>query len=662
MLAMTAPHDNANVANDSPSAVTALQAETSTAFGTSNRSIRDKEGSIADRLRAQKDSVTKFIFDAATKLPLAQPLPNQTRDSLNTLFGSSLEGRDHTVCVRVRPLLKHEEDAGSYSVVTATNPTLLVHSVDFRWNGRSNIRTNAYDADVVFGPEDSTEAVYNAIARPLIPLALSNGLGTLLAYGQTGSGKTFTMTGIQERLAQDIFMLAEQHRQTREPEWDGVTGGSGFEFTLSFVELMGKQAFDLLCDKKPVSILEDVFGAVHLSNAAEEPVTTPARFLELVERGASLRRTEATAKNATSSRSHAVCCLRVKNTLLPEAEDGMLYLVDLAGSESNSDSSDHSRERIAETKEINKSLGTLKECFRNRALIDSADSQHVHIPFRASRLTLLLKEAFDPASTRQARTTVIANLAPGIIDAPQTLNTMRYISPLRLPVRSTSLTITDPLNPAGWSNSQLREWVRVNYPGGKVDPAVLCPTESGKQVCRLPMGTFISRCLLSGEGVTEKGAKLLYEKMWELLIAARLRARRHQPVAGAKRSLHGGSDAATAAVKPKLKKQDKTAAAANAVTTPDLKPGTFIALKSEGVWDNNKRVPAIALLLEPHTGGAWTVADLVNVEGDQGGYELLIASKWVAPQAIIEGPVEMEYVRTSRTYRISQNVPPLDTT
>ncbi|KAJ3164058.1 hypothetical protein HDU88_005712 [Geranomyces variabilis] len=598
MLATAAPYDNTNV-------------------------HPHKEGSIADRLRAQKDSVTKFVFDAASKLLLARPLPNQTRDSLNTLFGSSLEGRDHTVCVRVRPLLKHkEEDAGSYSVVTTANPTLLVHSVDFRWNGHSNIRTNTYDADMVFGPEDSTEAVYNVIARPLIPLALSNGLGTLLAYGQTGSGKTFTTTGIQERVAQDIFTLAEQHRQTREPTWDGTV----FKFRNGPRNGFLRKAW----------------------------FSRRYRTLSSYERGASLRRTEATVKNATSSRSHAVCCLRVKNTLLPEAEDGMLYLVDLAGSESNSDSSNHSRERIAETKEINKSLGTLKECFRNRALIDSADSQHVHIPFRSLRLTLLLKEAFDPASTRLACTTVIANLAPGITDAPQTLSTMRYISPLRLPVRSTALTITDPSNPAGWSNSQLREWVRANYPGGKVDPAVLCPTESGKQMCRLPIGTFIARCLLSGEDVTEKGAKLLFEKMWELLITARLRARRKQPVAGAKKSLHGEAGASSAAaVKSKSKKNDNTFAAANAVTIPDLKPGTFIALNPDGVWDKHKRVPAVALLLEPHAGGAWTVADLVDVEGDQGGYELLIAIKWVAPQTIIKGPVEMEYLRTSRTYRIT---------
>ncbi|KAJ3171837.1 hypothetical protein HDU87_008225 [Geranomyces variabilis] len=655
----SALHDNTKVVNDDgPIAVTPLQTNASTAFGTSNSSIRDKEGSIANRLRAQKDLVTKFIFDAATKLPPAQPLPtNQTRASLNSLFGSALEGRDHTVCVRVRPLLKHEQDdAGCYSVVTANNPAVHVHSVDFRWNGRSNIRTNKYDADVVFGPDDSTDAVYNAIALPLIPLVLSNGMGTLLAYGQTGSGKTYTMTGIQERVAQDIFALAEQHRQTREPGWDGVTGGSGFEFTLSFVELMGKQAFDLLSDKKPVSILEDVFGAVHLSGAAEEPVTTPARFLELVERGASLRRTEATAKNATSSRSHAVCCIRVKNTLLPEAEDGILYLVDLAGSESNSDSSDHSRERIAETKEINKSLGTLKDCFRNRALIDSTDS-HVHIPFRSSRLTLLLKEAFDPASARQARTTVIANLAPGITDVPQTLNTMRYIAPLRVPVRSTSPpAISDPSNPAVWTNAQLRTWVRANYPGSKIDPAVLCPTESGKQMCRLPMGEFIARCVLC-DGVSEMSARLLYEKMWKLLITARLRARKRPGEAAAVKS----KPVAKAKLKP-----DSTSAAAAAdddddavTTTADLKPGTFIALnpEHEGMRDKLNTVPVVALLLAPHASGAWTVADMANLEeekeGDEAGrYELLIESKRVVPKAMIKGRVEVEYVRTSRTYRL----------
>jgi kinesin family protein 2/24 len=53
---------------------------------------------------------------------------------------------------------------------------------------------------------------------------------------------------------------------------------------------------------------------------------------------------------------------------LPEAEEGILYLLDLAGSESAADTRYHDKERIQESVEINKSLATLKDCIRNRAM------------------------------------------------------------------------------------------------------------------------------------------------------------------------------------------------------------------------------------------------------------------------------------------------------
>jgi hypothetical protein len=41
------------------------------------------------------------------------------------------------------------------------------------------------------------DAVFDAVARPIIDGALEGFNGTVFAYGQTGSGKTFTMTGGQ---------------------------------------------------------------------------------------------------------------------------------------------------------------------------------------------------------------------------------------------------------------------------------------------------------------------------------------------------------------------------------------------------------------------------------------------------------------------------------
>lgn len=53
-----------------------------------------------------------------------------------------------------------------------------------------------------------TENLYQDVAH-LVPWVWAGGIGTLFAYGQTGSGKTFTVTGITNLLARDMFAMAE---------------------------------------------------------------------------------------------------------------------------------------------------------------------------------------------------------------------------------------------------------------------------------------------------------------------------------------------------------------------------------------------------------------------------------------------------------------------
>ena len=118
--------------------------------------------------------------------------------------------------------------------------------------------------------------------------------------------------------------------------------------------------------------------------------------------------------------------LRMENTLVRSAEDGFLYLIDLAGSENAGDSQFHDKSRLQETRAINTSLMCLKDCIRNRCQASLDPSQHVHIPYRQSKLSLLLKDAFELESFRKSRTVVIANVAPSLIDLAQTLNTLRY--------------------------------------------------------------------------------------------------------------------------------------------------------------------------------------------------------------------------------------------
>ena len=105
------------------------------------------------------------------------------------------------------------------------------------------------------------------------------------------------------------------------------------------------------------------------------------------------------------------------------AEDGFLFLVDLAGSENAAQFDD--RSRMQDTKDINKSLMCLQDCIRNRARASADPGTFVHIPYRQSKLSLLLKDAFELESYKPSRTVVIANIAPTIADLPMTLNTLR---------------------------------------------------------------------------------------------------------------------------------------------------------------------------------------------------------------------------------------------
>ena len=172
-------------------------------------------------------------------------------------------------------------------------------------------------------------------------------------------------------------------------------------------------------------MLEDKFGKVNLVGLQEVEVDTKEQFMELCKRAADsryfsllnfhsiypLRSTSTTLKNDESSRSHAIVRVRIENTEVKSAEDGQLLVIDLAGAENAADSQFHDKSRIKETKAINSSLMTLKECIKNRAKSVQDPSTFVHIPFRQAKLMLVMKDAFELESHKLSRwkTTSVTN-------------------------------------------------------------------------------------------------------------------------------------------------------------------------------------------------------------------------------------------------------------
>lgn len=215
-----------------------------------------------------------------------------------------------------------------------------------------------------------------------------------------------------------------------------------------------------------MSILEDSFGVTQIAGAADHEVSTADELLACIESAASYRRTEATIKNDTSSRSHAICRIRIQNPNAPADEDGMLYMVDLAGSEAARDRVNHDAERMREARQINTSLSVLKDCIRGRAEADMAaatgSKKKPYVPFRQSSLTKVLKHVFDPAGTRSCRTIIIACVNPSLLDIVASRNTLRYAEMLRVLMPKASTIRYDPKSPMTWTNEQLRKWIEEN--------------------------------------------------------------------------------------------------------------------------------------------------------------------------------------------------------
>eukprot|EP00612_Vaucheria_litorea_P000980 CAMPEP_0171460904 /NCGR_PEP_ID=MMETSP0945-20130129/5584_1 /TAXON_ID=109269 /ORGANISM="Vaucheria litorea, Strain CCMP2940" /LENGTH=599 /DNA_ID=CAMNT_0011987181 /DNA_START=196 /DNA_END=1995 /DNA_ORIENTATION=- len=314
-----------------------------------------------------------------------------------------------TICiaVRKRPISEKERGNKDHDSVSVFNPKVTAHMCKTRVDGLSKYLDNGeFQFDHTFNDMDTTEDIYLSTCRNLIPFVMEGGRATVFAYGQTGSGKTYTMVGIQQLSIIDMFELLE-----RSPYYS-----SSLEVCVSFYEIYGGKCQDLLNSRERLVVREDGRKEVHIVGLKEVSAQSSHQVQLLIDKGNRNRTTHSTEANSVSSRSHAICqiILRNRNT---NVVHGKLSLIDLAGSERGSETKSSDPQRRLEGAEINKSLLALKECIRS---IDSGDP---HVPYRASKLTLVLKDSFTRPETR---TVMIATVSPGASHADHTINTLRY--------------------------------------------------------------------------------------------------------------------------------------------------------------------------------------------------------------------------------------------
>ena len=177
---------------------------------------------------------------------------------------------------------------------------------------------------------------------------------------------------------------------------------------------------------------------------------------------------------------------------------------------------------MEETKEINLSLMSLKECIRARTVASGPGGASVHVPYRRSKLTLLMKDVFDIGCARMCSTVVLAHVSPLAGDVKHTGNTVNYSAPLRVAVNDKKRMERDDADPANWGADRIKKWVAET--GGLSDREVsdLLPSGStGLDLCQVSEVEIYRR--LTGQ--PEK-AKAVYQGLWTMICDAKVRKRR----------------------------------------------------------------------------------------------------------------------------------------
>ncbi|CCW68962.1 unnamed protein product [Phytomonas sp. Hart1] len=418
--------------------------------------------------------------------------------------------QDSRIFVRARPIIEFDKQRpNDQSIVqkVENHRDLVLMCPKISLSGSCTIDPCVVNLDGVFvGDTDDTKKVYEESCSPLVAFSVEGASTCIMCYGQTGSGKTYTIAGIFKCISEDLSPFFKTH-----------------DILLTVLEIQSSKNIDLLTGND-VQVAEDVSGDLKLLGTEGFECSSAEMLMAAFEEAVSLRSTKSTGRNETSSRTHMVSCISIVSKESRWARAGDLFLVDLAGSENTADSATHDKVRQIEMKFINSSLMTLKDCIRSRALA-STSSQHLHIPYRRSPLTLLLRDCFEIAVRRPTKTVMIACVSPLLRDSRHTINTLRYASLLAVTPPAKVIAI-DPNDPNGFDRSQALKFLIQISKGLITIPEDILPEGDGSTLVHLPEGEFLRRVAETHPSIPGKKAKMIYTAIWKRIVDARTKGRK----------------------------------------------------------------------------------------------------------------------------------------
>ncbi|XP_069803135.1 kinesin-like protein KIF18B [Dendropsophus ebraccatus] len=343
--------------------------------------------------------------------------------------GAAEEG-NVSVVVRVRPPNLREQEGNQYAAVQVLDDNILIFDPDepdtsrvfSNMRGHEGTRRKGKDLkfifDRVFGEQSCQQEVFEYTTKQVLDGVLNGYNCSVFAYGATGAGKTHTMLGCEADPGVMYLTMVELYQRI-----EAIKEEKSCEVLISYLEVYNEQIQDLLEPKGSLAIREDPQKGVVVQGLSFHQPKSAKQLLQMLANGNLNRTQHPTDANATSSRSHAVFQIYVKQqdrtaSISQDIRVAKMSLIDLAGSERAS-STNAKGERLREGANINRSLLALINVIN--ALAD-AKNKKAHIPYRDSKLTRLLKDSIGG----NCRTVMIAAISPSSLSYDDTYNTLKY--------------------------------------------------------------------------------------------------------------------------------------------------------------------------------------------------------------------------------------------
>ena len=336
------------------------------------------------------------------------------------------------VCIRVRPLLEHEDiefwqvDKDKNIIYTDnyfSDQNEIINESYALTNNLSNkslsytkkdvkkllidsiYAPQKFNFDKVYSIENDSQLIYKEMCKDVVSSALEGYNGSIFMYGQTTSGKTYTMLGspnnpgILPCVLRDIFLKIKKIKQNN----DNIE----FKVYCSYIEIYNENIHDLLTDSNFLKLIDDKKYGVIVAGAKKVIIDNFETGIEIKNFGEENRKYRETLFNEYSSND------------ITTSKYSCLNLIDLAGSERINEY-ESKNVTTGETGYINKSLFVLAHVINK--LAENNQGKKIHIPYRDSKLTRLLSQALGGNSL----TTIICTVSPAALNYYQTLSTLRF--------------------------------------------------------------------------------------------------------------------------------------------------------------------------------------------------------------------------------------------